>query len=187
MRLFVGLALPTGVKTALGALERGIPGARWLDPDQLHLTLAFIGEVDGASAGDIADSLASLKHSAFDVEIVGVGHFGALRRARTVWAGVAPSEPLKHLRKGVVRRLELANATVERRRFHPHVTLARIRGETGHHLADFMAEHSLLRLPAFTAESFTLFESHLLPAGAAYEALATYPLGRPVVEEFASS
>ena len=182
MRLFVGLALPAGVKTALAALERGIPGARWLDPDQLHLTLAFIGEVDGGCAGDISDSLASLRHSAFDVEVAGVGHFGSLRRARTVWAGVALSEPLRHLRKGVVRRLELADVTIERRRFHPHVTLARIRGETGHHLADFMAEHSLLRLPPFSAESFTLFESHLRPAGATYDALATYPLRRPVEE-----
>ncbi len=179
MRLFVGLGLPEEIKAQLASLERGIRGARWLDSDRLHVTLVFIGEVDGAAARDIADSLETLRCPPFDVEISGVGHFGQLRRARTVWAGVAPSGPLKRLRKGVVRRLELADIAVERRRFHPHITLARIRGETGHHLANFLAEHSLMRLPFFTAEEFTLFESHLRPEGAVYEALAAYSLQGP--------
>ena len=178
MRLFVGLELPEDIRRQLGELRRGIPGARWLDPDQLHMTLAFIGDTDANSACNITDSLFALHPPAFELEISGVGHFGSLRRARTVWAGVVTSEPLTRLRKGVVRRLALADVAVERRRFHPHVTLARIRGETGHHLANFLAEHSLMRLPAFPVAAFTLFESRLRPEGAAYEALETFPFER---------
>ena len=176
MRLFVGLDLPSPTRAALAGLRRGIPGARWIDPEELHLTLAFIGEVDGAAARDIAASLATLHAPAFAVGIAGVGHFGSLRRARAVWAGIVPCPPLGRLRQAVCRRLELAGMRLERRRFQPHVTLARIRGETGHHLADFMAEHSLLRLPEFAVESVTLFESHLRPEGATYRALAGFAL-----------
>ena len=178
MRLFVGLELPDDIRGQLGKLRRGIPGARWLDPDQLHMTLAFIGDKDVLAARDIVDSLITLDPPTFLLEISGVGHFGSLRQARTVWAGVETSEPLLRLRKGVVRRLALADVAVERRKFHPHVTLARVRGETGHHLANFLAEHSLLRLPAFPVEAFTLFESHLRPEGAVYEVVEEFPLGR---------
>ena len=179
MRIFVGLELPDEVREQLGTLERGIPGARWLDTAQLHLTLAFIGEVHATVARDIADALAGLRCSAFDVEIVGVGHFGPLRQARAVWAGIAPNEPLLHLQRGVVRRIAQAEVTLERRRFRPHVTLARMRGSPGgHHLANFLAEHSLLRLPPWQAQSFALIESHLRAEGAAYETLARYTLQR---------
>ncbi len=179
MRLFAGLELPEEVRGQLAALERGIPGARWLDPDQLHLTVAFVGEVDRRTAVDVSESLAELRIPSLEIEIAGVGHFGPLRRARTVWAGVSPTPPLLRLRKATLRRLEAAGAVVERRRYRPHVTLARIRGETGHHLANFLAERNLMRIPAFRAGALTLFESRLHRDGATYSALERYPLLEP--------
>jgi 2'-5' RNA ligase len=146
-------------------------------PDEnLHLTLRFIGEVPTDVAHDIDATLHGVRVPAFDLTVQGVGHFGKLREARAIWAGVGRSEPLQRLRDKVESACVRAGLPPEGRKFVPHVTLARMKGETGHHLAQFLAEHSLMRLPAFTVEHFTLFRSHIKSSGSIYEPLAEYPL-----------
>ena len=176
MRLFIGLSPPANVRARLAALARGIPGARWVAPENLHITLAFVGEVGGGAAREIAGSLETIRNPCFGIDIHGVGHFGEFRRARSVWAGVERSEPLDRLRMSVLRRLDRAGFPFERRRYRPHVTLARLRDEAGHHLANFLSEHGLLRISGVPVEAVTLFRSHLSAAGASYEACRHYPL-----------
>ena len=185
MRLFVGLSLPEDLRDTLAMLERGIPGARWIEADNYHVTLRFIGEAPEDRAEDLDSALGAVRAAPFALSLAGVGHFGALRKARSVWAGVeagveagaATGDPLARLRAGVESAAVRAGFPAEGRKFRPHVTLARIRGETGHHLANFLSEHGDFRAPPFAVRDFVLYESRLTRHGAMYSALRRYPLG----------
>ncbi len=179
LRLFVGLGLPGAVRDTLAGLERGIPGARWIDADNYHVTLRFIGEVPEDRAEDIDTALAAVQGPPFALSLAGVGHFGKLRRARSVWAGVEPGEALSRLQARIESCIVRAGQPPEQRRFKPHVTLARLSGETGHHLANFLAEHGDFRAPPFEVAAFHLYESRLTRHGAMYRALRRYALDRP--------
>lgn len=176
MRVFAALGFPAPVRARLLALQRGIPGARWVRGDDLHVTLGFFGELDGRAVRDLDEALTSLRAAPFSMDVQGVGHFGELRKARAVWAGVVRSEPLTRLRASVQRCAEIADIRVERRRFKPHVTLARLRGETGHHLANFLAEHSLLGISGIPVKEAILFESVFGGEGSVYRPVSVYPL-----------
>ena len=177
LRLFVGLGLPETLRDTLAMLERGIPGARWIEADNYHVTLRFIGEVPEDRAEDIDSALAAVRASAFALSLAGVGHFGKLRKARSVWAGVEANEMLTRLRAGVESAVVRAGLPAEARKFRPHVTLARIGGETGHHVANFLSEHGDFRAPPFEVRDFVLYESRLTRHGAMYRALRRYSLG----------
>ena len=150
-RLFIGLELAEDVKTALLQLQGGIKGARWQTKDQLHLTLRFIGDVDSPTACDISAALNTLHFTAFEVTIKGVGHFGKPGFMRALWAGVSPLEPLESLHKKLDRSLIQLGMDAEKRRFKPHITLARFnksprRGE----VEEFMHRNGLVHYPPFT-------------------------------------
>ena len=101
MRLFLGLTLPEDIRARLAGLCGGVPGARWVTPENLHLTLRFIGETEEETAHDISAHMARVKELPFDLTCRGVGHFGSGRRIRSLWAGVDPSPPLMALQKKV--------------------------------------------------------------------------------------
>ena len=176
LRLFVGLDLPEGLRDTLAMLERGIPGARWIESDNYHVTLRFIGEVPEDRAEDIDSALAGVQAPSFALSLAGVGHFGKLRKARSVWAGVEANDALNRLQAGVGSAVVRAGFPAEARRFRPHVTLARIKGETGHHVANFLSEHGDFRAPPFEVRAFILYESQLTRHGAQYRALQSYDL-----------
>ncbi|MCW5771832.1 MAG: RNA 2',3'-cyclic phosphodiesterase [Rhodospirillaceae bacterium] len=176
LRLFVAVPLPPEVQDRLEHIGFGIPGAAWVPGENMHITLRFLGEVSNAEAADIDDALMSVRAPAFDMTLEGVGHFGSLRQTRSLWAGVARNPALQHLRDKVESALVRFGRPPESRKFVPHVTLARFKTETGHHLANFLAEHNLLKIGPIRIEGFTLFQSHLKRDGSLYEALADYPL-----------
>ena len=127
MRLFVALSLPEGVAAGLLALQGGVPGARWSTREQLHLTLRFIGEVDGRGAAAIDDALASIRAPRFTLQLKGVGEFGG-KNPRALWAGVRDESPVLHLQRKIESAVQRAGIQPEERKFSPHVTLARLRG-----------------------------------------------------------
>lgn len=174
LRLFVGLGLPDTHRDTLSMLERGIPGARWVEADNYHVTLRFIGEVPESDADDIHTALSGVRFDAFQLALAGVGHFGKLRKARSLWAGIEPADPVRHLHAKIESAVVRAGFPPEERRFRPHVTLARIKGETGHHLANFLSEHGDFRSPAFDVAAFHLFRSQLTRSGPIYDILWTY-------------
>ncbi len=176
LRLFVAIPLPEEVRDRLAGFYRGIPGARWVDPGNVHLTLRFIGDVNEDTAEDIDDCLAAISMPAFELTLAGVDFFGKLHKARAVYAGVERSQPLRILYDKVEGALARAGIGKEERKFTPHVTLARIKGETGHHLTNFLAEHNLERIGPFAVTEFVLFRSHLSSDGAIHERLVEYPL-----------
>ncbi len=181
IRLFVGLDLPETLRDTLSMLERGIPGGRWVESDNYHVTLRFVGEVPEDRAEDIDAALGAVRAPPFALSLAGVGHFGKLRKARSVWAGVEANAALARLQASVESAVVRAGFPAEARKFRPHVTLARIGGETGgetgHHVANFLSEHGDFRAPPFEVGDFILYESRLTRHGAMYRPLRRYALG----------
>ncbi len=176
MRLFVAVTLPDNLREGLSDLGHCLPAARWVAAENLHLTLRFIGEVDGADARDIDASLVAIRMPAFQLAMRGVGLFGDQRRPRALWAGVGPSGELARLQGKVEQAIVRAGRPPERRKFKPHVTLARFAANSGAKLQDFLAAHALLRSETFPVERFTLFSSFLSNSGAIYRPEADYDL-----------
>jgi 2'-5' RNA ligase len=176
IRLFVGIELAEDVRQELAALCAGVPNARWVSPESLHVTLRFIGEVDQGVAQDVHDRLSDLQAPSFALALAGVGTFGSGRHPHTLWVGVERSAELEHLRDKVESAVVRAGLTPEARKFSPHLTLARFREAPGPRLGDFLGRHALFRLPPLTVGHFTLFSSHLGRGGAVYAAEAEYPL-----------
>jgi 2'-5' RNA ligase len=176
IRLFVGLELPEAVADRLAVLAGGIPGARWVEARNLHVTLRFLGEIEEGLAAELDEALAALAEPGFALALDGFGAFGGRRRLHTLWAGVERVPLLVHLRdkvETVVVRLGLPS---EARKFSPHVTLARLRDTPSGRVHDFIAGTSPFHLGPWPVDHFTLFRSHLSRGGAEYERLENYPL-----------
>src|ERR1700722_13094328 len=97
LRLFVGIGLTPELRLRLSTLCNGVPGARWVDAGNLHVTLRFIGEVDEGAASDIDEALQQIRAPRFSLALAGVGHFGM----RMLWAGVDRNPALFHLQDKV--------------------------------------------------------------------------------------
>jgi 2'-5' RNA ligase len=179
MRLFVALSLPEEVRDRLDALATGgIPGARWVAPENLHLTLRFVGEVSGPGAHDLDDCLSAIDAPAFELTISGLGTFGEGPKLRALYAGVEPNPALTHLQAKVASAVARAGLAPDRQRFRPHVTLARFKGDPGPKLGRFIADKSPLRIGPFPVERFTLFSSVLGAEGPHYTEEVEYELER---------
>jgi len=176
MRLFIGLGIPEHLRMSLAALQGGIPGARWVKPENYHITLRFLGELSRHQARDIDAALSDLDVPEFEVALSGVGCFGSKGRVRDVWTGVVPEGALNHLQSKVERACVQEAMPPDRRKFKPHCTLARMRDVPEHACADFMNAHAAFSTMPFDVERFYLYESHLGREGAHYEVVAEYPL-----------
>ena len=176
MRLFVAVDLPEEVKRGLQLLCAGVSGAKWVEAEQIHLTLRFIGEVERTHLAEISDALGAVDAAAFTCALAGVGHFANGRRTHTLWAGLDPCPELLSLHDKVERALTRAGLAAERRKFQPHVTLARLKGAHHGRVGRFVADHNLYRSAPVAVDAFTLYSSHLARAGAIHSAEATYPL-----------
>jgi 2'-5' RNA ligase len=178
MRLFVALDLPWALRERLAVLAgAGIPGARWVPPENYHLTLRFIGETPGYLAEEIDHALAGLKARGFALTLAGVGTFTKSGRSTALWVGVAHSPPLDHLRSKIEIALQRCGLDPERRRFQPHVTLARLENAPEGKVVSFVQAHNLFRADPVAIEHFTLFSSLLGKDQAVYTAEVEYALG----------
>lgn len=178
-RLFIALRPPPSVRARLRATMVALPGARWQDDEQLHLTLRFIGSVETAQAEDIAAALAGIAAPAPELRVDGVGSFDTRGHVDTLWARIPPAPALLALQRKVAQALSRAAVAPEERRFTPHVTLARF-GRGGAEpaaLAAWTNAHAGLATPPFTCAHLLLYESHLGREGARYEAVTRWPLG----------
>lgn len=174
--LFVAVPVPAAVAARLAAVQSGVPGARWVAADDLHVTLRYLGFPDGAAAGEIAAGLAGIEAAAFELALRGCGHFSGPGRARVLYAGLAPSPPLRRLRDGVEALARRAGLKADGRRWRPHVTLARARSVPAWRIGRFLEANGLLATPPFRVEAFVLYESHRSRCGARYVELERYPL-----------
>jgi 2'-5' RNA ligase len=175
-RLFAAIELPDPVKDQLMVLGAGLPGAKWRKRDQLHLTLRFIGEVHGGVARDIDEALARVHAPDFSIALRGIGHFGDRKRPRILWTGVDSNEAVRFLNERIERALIRIGLEPERRKFKPHVTIAKLSGTRMHQVEHFEAQHMAFETAPFRVEKFTLFSSFLASDGAIYTPEADYGL-----------
>lgn len=176
MRLFVALDLPWELKQRLALLCGGIPGARWVASENFHLTLRFIGEVFPIQAEEIDHTLAAIRAPAFDISLSGVGTFSKAGRPAALWAGADRNTALDHLQTKIETALRRAGFEPERRRFAPHVTLARLDNAAEARIASFVMDKNLFRAPPVRMEHFTLFSSVLGRDGSTYTPEVEYAL-----------
>ncbi|WP_298809270.1 RNA 2',3'-cyclic phosphodiesterase [uncultured Sphingomonas sp.] len=177
-RLFVALRPPPDIRDALVDVMDELPGARWQDEEQLHVTLRFIGEVERPQAEDIAAALGTVSAPVVEARVDGVGTFDRRGRVDTLWARIVPAEPLAALHRKVDQALARAGVARDERRYLPHLTLARFgRGSSdAGAIARWVAGHAALTTAAFTLPHLILYESHLGHEGARYEPVVRWPL-----------
>lgn len=175
-RLFTGLEIPRDVAFALSLKRGGLNGARWIDPDNYHITLRFIGDVDGRTAGEIEDGLDRLANSeAFTARIDHLDAFGG-DKPRALIAALENNAALSRLQAAQERVLQRLGLPPETRKFTPHVTLARLRGTSPLELARFLALADRFTPLEFTVGRFVLFSSRDSVGGGPYLVEQAYPL-----------
>ncbi len=174
-RIFTGLEVPANIGAALSMLRGGLPGARWIDPENYHVTLRFIGDVDDVVAHEVASMLGKVRRTEFELRIDGVSSFGG-RRPRAVVATLAPTPALMELRAEHERLMQRVGLEPEGRKYIPHVTLARLRDSSSRQVADYLATRALLPSLPFNVSRFVLFSSRASIGGGPYIIEAAYPL-----------
>jgi 2'-5' RNA ligase len=175
-RLFTGIEVPAHVGLALSFKRGGLYGARWIDPENYHITLRFIGDVDYSVASEVTDALDHLVHSeAFTIRLNHLGSFGG-DKPRALYAGVENNATLQRLQAAQERVLQRLGLQPDGRKFVPHVSLARLRGGSAGEVAQFMAFSGRFEPLEFPVERFVLFSSRDSVGGGPYLVEQTYPL-----------
>ena len=170
-RLFTAFPLPPEIRLALAA-SRPAPasGVRLVAPDQMHVTLHFIGE---AEVGYVAELLEGVAMTRCELALAGVGQFG---RGSVLWAGVQRHPALLQLHAAIGAALAAGGIAVERRAYRPHVTLARCKPHVPHaYLSDFLQRHAALQLPPLLATRFALYSSTPTASGPLYRIERWFP------------
>ena len=175
-RLFSAIEIPANIAQRLSMLRSGLACARWIDPENYHLTLRFIGDVDGPTARDFAQALHEIEMPPFMLRLDGLGSFGG-RKPRAIFAQPAPSEPLEALRRAHDRAAREAAIPPEGRNYMPHVTLARLRGTRADNVARYLESHGFIQTEPFEVERFVFYSSRASVGGGPYVIEGEFPLG----------
>jgi 2'-5' RNA ligase len=174
-RIFTGLEIPETVARTLATLRGGLPGARWIDPENYHLTLRFVGDVDDQTAREIASLLGRVRRGPFELCFDSLSSFGG-RRPRAVIAALAQTQALMELQAEHERLMRRVGLEPEGRKYTPHVTLARLRDSSSRQVADYLTTRALIAPPPFAVSRFVLFSSRASVGGGPYVVEAAYPL-----------
>jgi 2'-5' RNA ligase len=174
-RLFVALELPVDVREELMLIASGVPGAHWTEEENLHLTIRFIGEVDGVKARDLATALRRIEAAPFTLTLSGIGFFPPRGETEVLWMGVEKSEPLEHLHQRVDTTATRLGMQHDRKRWVPHVTLARLHDAPKTRLQWFAAGQNLWKSRPFEVNAMVLMSSTLRPSGAVYRREEVFP------------
>lgn len=174
-RLFTALEIPRDAALSLSLLRGGLPGARWIDVENYHLTLRFIGDIEGHLADEIAGALDRVQRPAFQLQLSGVGAFGS-KKPHAVWAGVSPSPDLLALQAEIERICQRLGVPADPRKFSPHVTLARLRNPSAHDVAKYLSAHGSFSAVPFKVGRFVLMSSRDSVGGGPYVIEEAWPL-----------
>jgi 2'-5' RNA ligase len=175
-RLFTGIEIPAEISLALSSLRGGLPGARWIDPENYHLTLRFIGDIDERMADDVTSILGERRQRApLHITIDGLDSFGG-GKPRAVFARTSGNGELSELQAEQERLIRQVGLAPETRKFTPHVTLARLKHVSPIDVADYIATRGHFPKLTFTASRFVLYSSRASVGGGPYVIEAAYPL-----------
>jgi 2'-5' RNA ligase len=174
-RLFTALEIPRDAALSLSLLRGGLPGARWIDVENYHLTLRFIGDVDGRMADDIAGALDRVQRPSFSLTLSGVGAFGS-RKPHSVYAGAFASSELMALQGEIDRICKRLGLPADARKFSPHVTLARLRNSSAQDVARYLSARGNFSTMPFKVGRFVLMSSRDSVGGGPYIIEEAWPL-----------
>lgn len=176
-RLFLALSLPDALRALLADLAEPLAHVRWTPPEQLHVTLRFLGDVDPAQLDSLTTRLSTIQVEPFLLPIEGVGAFPPKSPPHVLWAGTGNGHPRLHqLRQQIDDRALAAGIDFNVRTFHPHVTLARCTEQAAAGAARWLRRHADFEGPPFKIDAVDLFASELHPAGARYELIERFPI-----------
>lgn len=180
IRIFIGISIPNNIKAQIAALQGGIQGASWVPPENYHISLRFIGEVNETKKEDIAEALENIAFPAFSLSLNGLGIFSIKDDPHHLWLKPIPDEPLMKLYRKIENVLtnELS-IKAETRKFTPHLTIAKLKDSNTEKVGQFMQWHNLFKSSEFEVKEYTLFESHLTNTGPVYKPLDLYDLDTP--------
>jgi RNA 2',3'-cyclic 3'-phosphodiesterase len=176
-RLFVAIDPPECIRDAISALNSAIAGARWMEDDQIHLTLKFIGEVDNPTENQIIHALKKLYIPPFTIILKGIGLFPPRKIPRILWIGVEENPILMRMQAQIERVLASINIEPDPRKFHPHITIARLNNAHQERIGQFIAENNLFCSEPFEVSEFYLYRSYLGKTGSTYVKEATFGEG----------
>lgn len=176
-RLFIAINLNASSIEQIQNICFGVKNARWVPADQMHLTLRFIGKCDSALFSNIQSILEQVNLPAFSLAAEGVGYFPPRGKPRVLWIGIRPSPELQVLRATIDKCLNKIGIPEERKKFHPHITVARMRDNSPPRtIIPFLTQNSLFKIDAFQVKNFYLYSSVLRQEGALHRIEETYPL-----------
>jgi len=179
-RLFTALEIPRDAALSLSLLRGGLPGARWIDVENYHLTLHVMGDLDPRTADEVVGALDGINRSAFQVTLSAMGSFGS-RKPHSIWAGVAPSAELLALQGEISRICQRIGIQPDPRRpdprkFVPHVTIARLRNARLDDVVDYLGCRGNFRAMPFTVGRFVVMSSRDSVGGGPYILEEAYDL-----------
>jgi 2'-5' RNA ligase len=174
-RLFTALEIPRDAALSLSLLRGGLPGARWIDVENYHLTLRFIGDVEGHVADEIANALDRVRRRSFQFTLSGVGAFGS-KKPHALWAGAMASPDLNALQAEIERICQRLGVPSDPRKFMPHVTIARLRNVSPAEVAVYLSARGNFRASPFRVSRFVLMSSKDSVGGGPYVVEEAWPL-----------
>ncbi|MBM1175119.1 RNA 2',3'-cyclic phosphodiesterase [Microvirga arabica] len=175
-RLFTGIQIPAEIALALSGFRGGLPGARWVEPENYHITLRFIGDIDERMADDVTSILGERRQRApLTLTIDGLDSFGG-SKPRAVFARTSGNGELNELQAEQERLLRQVGLPPETRKFTPHITLARLKQVSPVDVAHYIATNGQFPKLTFTADRFVLYSSRASVGGGPYVIEAAYPL-----------
>jgi 2'-5' RNA ligase len=174
-RLFTGLEIPREIAQSLSFLGGGLPGARWIDAENYHITLRFIGDTDFRTADELVNALSRVQRGPLSLRLNGLDAFGG-NKPHSIYACVERSQALFELQAEHERIAQRIGFRAEGRKFLPHVTIARLRGAKGPDVGHYLSLRGFFSTPAFNASSFVLFSSKDSIGGGPYIIEERFPL-----------
>ena len=166
-RLFAGIEIPAALSEEIAGLEQPLPGARWVAPDDLHVTLRFFGDVSERTSNELIDHLAAIDLDMFELRVAGLSAHGS-KQPSSIWADVEPSDTLVRLQYATERAARASGLEPEKRRFRPHITIARLRRSYPEPIARFLSRNARFAFEPFPVSRFALFSAKPRTGGGPY-------------------
>ena len=166
-RLFTAIEIPEIVRSQLALVRGHLAGAKWVEMEDMHLTIRFYGDIGNLEADDLVSALSRVDFVPFEIRVTDLGVFGG-RDPRAIYAGIEPCEGLNALQRAGERAARTAGLPPETRSFKPHITLARLKNAKPEMVARFLSERPPLQCWPFTVDRFALMSSRPGVGGGPY-------------------
>ena len=176
VRLFVALPIPEELNDIISSVTNGLAGARWVKAESYHLTLRFVGEVDGDMADDLEIALSRINVPPMALQLDGLGYFQKRGMANNLHIRIKKTDALERLQRKVEVVCVRSGLKAEQRKFLPHITLARMKTTPEESAVKFIAERDWPDGLSFQADHFILYSSFLSGEGAIYTPEVEYDL-----------